>query len=432
MPINYVVLAIPVFLFLILLELLITRIQEKDYYRFSDSINDLSCGIIDQLLEVFLKTALFAGYIFVYERYRLSTIPWSVGAWVLCFLGVDFLYYWFHRTSHEVNAFWAAHVVHHQSEEYNLAVALRQGALQSSFSWVFYLPLALIGFPPLMFLTVSSIDTLYQFWIHTRAIGRLGPLEHVLNTPSNHRVHHGRNPKYIDRNHGGILIVWDRLFGTYQREEEEPAYGITTPLSSWNPVWANLHYWVELAAKARRTSRIADKVRVFLKPPGWQPADLGGFVPAPEVDPGYVKYEAAAAGGLALYVFVQFVVVLGAATALLFRQNDLGPGPRGAAAAAIVVTLVALGGLLERKEWAFSLEAFRICVVAIATIVAARTSTRSVTTSMFVAAAALCLLAWLMRHRVAMSTPQALAAPPRTSTAARHPSWNGYETRKWL
>jgi sterol desaturase/sphingolipid hydroxylase (fatty acid hydroxylase superfamily) len=134
------VLAIPVFLLLIVGELVITRIQEKDYYRLSDSISDLGCGILQQLLEVFVKTALFAGYLVLYERRRFFDVPnASVTAWVACFLGVDFLYYWFHRTSHEVNAFWAAHVVHHQSEEFNLAVALRQGAFQGTFSWIFYL-----------------------------------------------------------------------------------------------------------------------------------------------------------------------------------------------------------------------------------------------------------------------------------------------------
>src|SRR5256885_6333663 len=234
------------------LELLIARVQEKDYYSLADSVADLGCGLVQQVVEAALKTVLFAGYLLLYGRFRSFDLKAaSPLVWIACLAGVDFLYYWFHRKSHEVNAFWAAHVVHHQSEEYNLSVALRQGAFQSVFSWVFYLPLAVLGFPPLVFLAVSSIDTLYQFWIHTRAIGRLGPLEGVLNTPSNHRVHHGRNPKYIDRNHGGILIVWDRLFGTYAEEEEEPVYGITTPLASWNPVWANLHYWVDLASRAR-------------------------------------------------------------------------------------------------------------------------------------------------------------------------------------
>src|SRR3954471_16192148 len=181
---NYVVLAIPVFFILIGLELAIARAQEREYYSLSDSVADLGCGLIQQILEAALKTSLFAGYLYLYGRWRLFEIPaHSALAWVGCLVGMDFLYYWFHRKSHEVNAFWAAHVVHHQSEEYNLAVALRQGAFQTGFSWIFYLPLAVAGFPPLMFLTVSSIDTLYQFWVHTRAIKTLGPLEWVLNTP---------------------------------------------------------------------------------------------------------------------------------------------------------------------------------------------------------------------------------------------------------
>jgi sterol desaturase/sphingolipid hydroxylase (fatty acid hydroxylase superfamily) len=362
MPVNYIVLAIPVFFVLIALELVITRLLERDYYRLSDSLNDLSCGILQQLLELFVKTSLFAGYLFLYERYRVLDVPGaSLAAWVLCFLGVDLLYYWFHRLSHEVNAFWAAHVVHHQSEDYNLAVALRQGAFQGWFSWFFYLPLAVLGFPPLMFLAVSSFNTLYQFWIHTRTIGRLGPLEWVLNTPSNHRVHHGRNPRYIDRNHGGTLIVWDRLFGTYQREEEEPVYGITNPLRSWNPVWANLHYWVELWDKAKRTRRLSDRLRLFVKPPGWQPDDLGGFQQAPEVDAAsYRKWDTPVPRWLGWYGFLQFSVALAAASLLLFRQAEIPPAWLLAGAVFIAVSLVALGGLFEGKRWAVPLEAVRL------------------------------------------------------------------------
>ncbi len=361
MPVNYIVLAIPVFFLLIGLELLVTRLLERDYYSLDDSINDLSCGILQQVLEVFVKTALFAGYVFVYGRLRLATLPAdSAAVWVLCFLGVDFIYYWFHRLSHEVNAFWAAHVVHHQSEEYNLAVALRQGALQGWFSWAFYLPLAVLGFPPLVFLACTSFNTLYQFWIHTRVIGRLGPLDWLLSTPSNHRVHHGRNPKYIDRNHGGTLIVWDRLFGTYQAEDEEVAYGITTPLRSWNPVWANLHYWVELVQKARRATRVVDKVKMFVMPPGWQPEELGGFQAAPPIDPNHVTYRTPVPRGLTLYIFVQFVLANLAVSLFLFKDGGADPLRRGAAGLLIAVTLVSLGGLFERKRWAPPLEAARI------------------------------------------------------------------------
>jgi sterol desaturase/sphingolipid hydroxylase (fatty acid hydroxylase superfamily) len=396
MPVNYIVLAIPVFFLLIGIEILATRLLERDYYRLSDSVNDLSCGIIQQLLEVFLKTALFAGYLFLYESHRFFSIPaGSAAAWGACFLGVDFLYYWFHRWSHEVNAGWAAHIVHHQSEEMNLTVALRQGAFQPAFSWVFYLPLAVLGFPPLMFLTLSSFNTLYQFWIHTRAIGRLGPLEWVLNTPSHHRVHHGRNPKYIDRNHGGTLIVWDRLFGTFRAEEEEPVYGITRPLASWNPVWANLHYWVDLFRTARRARRWADRARVFLKPPGWMPEEMGGFAPAPEVDPRtYRKYDAPAPGGLKAYVLVQFVLVNLATTAFLF-QHQSAPGPiRLAAALAIVASVASLGGLLDLKPWALRMELARSLLLGLAAALLLRVWPAS---GVIVATAG--ALAWLLRYR---------------------------------
>jgi len=399
---NYIHLAIPVFFLLIAVELLAARWLERDVYRLNDSVNDLSAGILDQVLDVFLKTVLFAGYLYLFEHHRLFTVPGDAPwAWVLCFFGVDFLYYWFHRWSHEVNAGWAAHVVHHQSEEYNLTVALRQGALQGAFSWVFYLPLALLGFPPLMFLTLSSINTLYQFWIHTRLVGRLGPLEWVLNTPSHHRVHHGRNPKYIDRNHAGTLIVWDRMFGTFAPEEDEPVYGITTPLETWNPVWAQVHYWVELFGKARRADRWLDRLRLLWKPPGWNPEDLGGFAPAPEVDrASYRKYDPPAPRAVKLYVLAQFVGVNAVATAFLFGSGRMTGLGRAAAAVAIAASLAALGGLLDRRAWAYRLEVVRVVGAAGAAPLLAPP-----VLVLPVAALGLGSLAWLVRHRDHCAAP---------------------------
>ena len=358
---NLIVLAIPVFFALIAIELVAARILERDTYRFADSVNDLSCGILDQVFDAFAKTVLLGGYLYLYENHRAFSIPEALPAsWVACFVGVDFLYYWFHRFGHEVNAGWAAHVVHHQSEEYNLTVALRQGTFQQAFSWVFYLPLALLGFPPVMFLICSSINTLYQFWIHTRLVGRLGPLEWVLNTPSHHRVHHGRNPKYIDRNHAGVLIVWDRLFGTFKEEEEEPVYGITTPLASFNPVWANLRQWAAIAGLAARAPRGIDRLRVLWKPPGWRPAELGGFEKAPEVDRAtYQKYDVPVSAGTKLYVFAQFAFLTTLTAVFLNRQAALGSGVRLAAGIAIVASVVSLGGLLDRRAWAPLLEGIR-------------------------------------------------------------------------
>src|SRR4029079_19031840 len=345
---EYIVLAIPFFFLLIGLELLSARLQGEDLYRLNDSVNDLSCGILSQLLEVFTKTALFAGYLYLYGRARLFDVPGSPWAWVACFLAVDFIYYWVHRVSHERNALWAGHIVHHSSEEYNLAVALRQGAFQGAFAWVFYLPLALLGFPPVMFLVCSSFNTLYQFWIHTRAIGRLGPLEWVMNTPSHHRVHHACNPKYIDRNYAGVFIVWDRMFGSFLAEDEEPAFGITKPLRSCNPVWANLHYWWDLLRNAARSPRWGDRLRFLVAAPGWQPEEMGGFQAPPPIDRGtQVKFDPRLPKGLPLYVFVQFVGVLFFSWVLLFSQETWSVPTLVSGAVATVWSLVGVGALME-------------------------------------------------------------------------------------
>ncbi len=240
---DFLNLAVPVFFLMIAAEWWIARRTGRNLYRLNDSLNDLSCGILQSLVALLCAAFMIGGYLAIEARFAFFSLDAeSTWVWIACFLGVDFLYYWYHRLSHEINFMWAAHVVHHQSEEYNLAVALRQSSLQPFHSMVFYWPLALIGFPTAVFISCAAVNTLYQFWIHTQIVDRLGPLESVFMTPSHHRVHHGRNPIYLDRNHGGTFIVWDKLFGTFQLEEEEVAYGVTKPLESWNPLWANFDY----------------------------------------------------------------------------------------------------------------------------------------------------------------------------------------------
>jgi len=321
---DYIALAIPLFFLLIGVELFVARRRGRSYYRVNDAVNDLSCGIVEQLVLLLCAAFMLLAYKAIYSHLRLFDLPASSAwTWIGCFVLVDLLYYWFHRLSHEINFMWAAHVVHHQSEEYNLAVALRQSTLQPFLSMAFYWPLAWIGFPPLVFAACGALSLLYQFWIHTRTIGKLGPLEWILMTPSHHRVHHGRNPIYIDRNHGGTFIVWDMLFGTYQPETEPVAYGITTPLASWNPIWANLHYWVDLTRAARRTRRWRDKLLVYLKPPGWLPDDLGGFQPPPEVEWPLEKFDPPVSRQRAAYVLLQFAQLLVLTSLLLMAGGAL-------------------------------------------------------------------------------------------------------------
>jgi sterol desaturase/sphingolipid hydroxylase (fatty acid hydroxylase superfamily) len=362
---KLIVASIPLFFILIAIEIVAARVLERRVYRFADSFADLGCGMIEQLLGVVVKGSLFAAYLGLYHRVRFFDLP--EGSWVVfavCLLGVDFLYYWFHRMSHEVGAFWAAHSVHHQSEEYNLSVALRQGAFQGFFSWVFYLPLAVLGFPPATFITCSALNTLYQFWIHTRLIGKLGPLEWILNTPSHHRVHHGRNPRYIDRNHAGSLIIWDRMFGTFVPEADEPVYGVVKPLRSTNPLWANFAGWAELWSVAARASHFQDRMRTLVAAPGWRPEEQGGPLPPPEVSrPKDEPANAPTPTALAAYVFLHFALILVLSAAALARAQALGIPIFSAISVVVVSSLVVLSALLEDRPWARPAEAARVLVV---------------------------------------------------------------------
>jgi sterol desaturase/sphingolipid hydroxylase (fatty acid hydroxylase superfamily) len=373
--IPYITYAIPVFFFLMGIELLAAVWEHKKAYRLHDSLSDLSCGITEQTVGLFLKGLLFAGYAGTYSyatRAGLNLVDVASysasGKWlaaIVLFLGVDCAYYWFHRIAHEYNAPWAGHVVHHSSEEYNLAVALRQGTFQGVFSWVFYLPLAFVGFPPAWFAAMSSFDTLYQFWIHTRLIGRLGPLEWVLNTPSHHRVHHARNPKYLDKNYAGALIIWDRMFGTFQAEEEEPVYGLTKPLNSWNPLWANLHVWCDLCRDAWLAPRWIDKLRIWFMPQGWRPRGLPPNPAAPELSrQTVVCYETRVPRGLNAYALAHFIGALLLAVFLLAEVESMSSGELAAGGALVLWALLNIGGIFDHRAWAFPSELLRLPVTA--------------------------------------------------------------------
>lgn len=277
---NYVKLAIPFFLLFIGLELIVCKLKKKPFYRLNDAIGSLSCGIFQQIIKIISRGFFLLPYIFVYKNFALINfyslgLGLCIASAMVLFVAVDFAYYWFHRLAHECNLGWAVHIVHHQSEEYNLTTALRQGMFQNAFSFIFYLPLAVIGFPPLWFFGISSFNTTYQFWIHTRLIKKMPTwVEIIFNTPSHHRVHHGQNPQYIDRNYAGIFIIWDKMFSTFQAEGEEPRYGLTKPLASFNPLWAQIHYLVTLVKQSLHGPFGIDTLRIWWKPPGWEQPGL--------------------------------------------------------------------------------------------------------------------------------------------------------------
>jgi len=306
---KYIVYVIPFFFLLIGWEMLLAYRRRRRVFRMNDSITNLHIGLGEQLLSILVKGGLFAVYAYIQAEWAFFSIPFNFLYSVVLFFAFDFVYYWAHRLGHEVNFMWATHVVHHSSEEYNLTVALRQPWFQAiTTAWLF-LPFAFLGFPVEMFILVSAIDILYQFWIHTEYVPKLGKvIEFIFNTPSHHRVHHGINPQYLDKNHGGILIIWDRLFGTFREEDEPPVYGITTGVKSFDPLWLNTHYFSELYTKSRSFRGWGNKIANWFRPPGWRPAYAGGretaYMPA-EVH----KYDVRIDSGRNIYILTQFALL---------------------------------------------------------------------------------------------------------------------------
>lgn len=363
MNFNPIVLSIPIFFILIGIELIAERLTHQKLYRLPDAIANLSCGITSQLSGLFLKIFAIGVYQLLHENFNLVVWDKNWVYWAALFLLADLAYYWAHRMSHEINLFWGGHVVHHQSEDYNLSVALRQSSLQVIWTFAFSLPLAFMGFQTLDFALMSAYITLYQFWIHTETINKMGWFEYIFNTPSHHRVHHGRNPKYIDKNHAGTLIIWDRMFGTFQEEEERPTYGITKPLNSWNAVWANFSHYAEMSKDLKRIPNGWDKIRYLFKKPGWLPDYLGGYRAAPEVDKTvYKKYETPSALTLNLYVLFQYILCLAGTAYFLNNASKFTLEEKGYITILISIVVVNCGVLFENRKWVIYAEWIRIII----------------------------------------------------------------------
>ncbi|MCX7547393.1 sterol desaturase family protein [Xanthomarina sp. F1114] len=271
---NLIYFAIPFFIVSMLLELFITTRQKIKTYETKDAFTSIAMGLGNVAINLVSKGLVLLAFFFVYENFRLFTIPlawWSV---ILLFFVDDLSYYWFHRVSHECRLFWASHVVHHSSEHYNLSTALRQTWSGGFYSFVFWLWLPLLGFHPAMILLQMSISLLYQFWIHTETINKLPKwFEAVMNTPSHHRVHHGSNPIYLDRNHAGILIIWDKLFGTFQAEldDEKVIYGLVENIHTYNPIKVAYLEWYHMLKDVFSGKKsISNRIKYLVKPPGWK------------------------------------------------------------------------------------------------------------------------------------------------------------------
>ena len=346
---NPIVYAFPVFIGTVLLEALIAWRQRRALYSVPDALTSMHLGMLSQVTGAFVKTLAFGLYVLIYDEYRAFDLsPKSPALWLGALVAYDLAYYWQHRLSHEVNALWAAHVVHHSSEYFNLSTALRQTSTSATHAFMFYVPLAVFGVPPLVFGVVALIDLLYQYWVHTELVGRLGVFDRILVTPSNHRVHHGQNDYCLDCNYGGIFILWDRLFGSFvdEREGEPVIYGIRHQLRSYSPLWSNLHVYAELWQRSIAQKGIRQKIAVWFASPAGGPSEIA---PPPWNPAQFVRFDPGTRQSVQRYAMAQYLILAILVTHFVAINPQLSLGMRALYAVGILAGVISIGGLLEER-----------------------------------------------------------------------------------
>lgn len=360
-------LVIPLYLILIGFEAVYGAYKNMKLYRLNDTISNLNTGLLSVIYGFTPKAAHLVIYIYFYEHFRIADFPKTWWAFLIFLISTDFCVYWFHRFSHEVNFIWASHKVHHQSEEFNMSVALRQSANGLFPAVFFFLPAAILGVDPISFGLMTTINLVYQFTIHTKVIKKFPKvIEYVFCTPSHHRVHHAMNPKYLDKNYAGIFILWDRIFGTFQVEEEAEIinYGITQPFNSWNPLWANVEHFTQIWKTMKLVPNWSQKLRVIFDKPGWMPKELGGeYQPQPR-EKNYVSYNPKVDTNVNLYVLFQFVISLSLFVLVYFKIESFPKSVFYLVFGGLLSwTFINNASMLDGKRWSWVSDVFK-CLVA--------------------------------------------------------------------
>lgn len=355
-----VALALPVLLAIMALEYFYSKKKGKKYFNFPDTISNLSIGIIDRV-----SSLLFAGlFYFVYEylnsHFAIFDIKPTPLNWVIMFVAVDFLWYWYHRFGHEVNIFWAAHVVHHSSKEFNYVVGSRVTILQSFVRLLFWCILPIIGFTAPMIVLMLLIHAFYQFFTHTQMVGKLGFLEYFLVTPSHHRVHHGSNENYLDKNYGGFFIIWDRMFGTFAEEKEKVKFGLTKPLKSQSLIWQIFHAWAELYVAVVQEKNILTKFKILFGKPDMVRAEI-----RKELEKKFLskKVKGQISPLFKQYIVLQIAFSILVLILMLYFSDSLMTWEKYIFSLGIVVTLINCGAIMEQRQWVFHIEYIRFAII---------------------------------------------------------------------
>ncbi len=356
------VLVVPAFFVFLGIEYLVAcKRKQSHFFNYSSSIANISVGIAERLLNLFITGSFYSLYYYVYEHYGWWRIPTTWWVWIVLLLATDFVWYWYHRLGHEVNLFWGAHIVHHQSEEYNYTVSARITTLQAIVRNVFWIVLPLIGFHPAMVIAILVVHGTYSFFTHTQVIGKLGWAEYIFITPSHHGVHHASNEKYLDKNYGDIFVFWDKMFGTFQPEEEKPRYGLTHPLKSNSFLWQHFHYYLELLEACRRSGSLWKSLKIIFGQPNQLDPNIRPFL-----ERQLLSKKGSYKTSLRFKVYLNIQVVFSLVMLVLFTMvnAELGYVEKSFVVFFIVLTLINCGALLEQQRWVYQLEILRVLTLA--------------------------------------------------------------------
>lgn len=353
--------AVPAFFVFLFLEYRVAKARRKEeVFDYESSISNISIGIAERLLNLFVSASFYGLFVWIHEHYRLLDISSNWISWAVLVLATDFVWYWYHRMGHEVNLFWAAHIVHHQSEEFNLTVSARITTIQALIRTVFWCVLPLVGFPPQMVIVMLLVHGAYSFFTHTQMVNKIPYFEKIFVTPSIHGVHHASNEKYLDKNYGDMFVFWDKLFGTFQEEDEKPVYGLTHPLKSHSFLWQHFHYYFEIAESFRRARTLKGKWNALFGSPALMDQDI-----RPELEKFFLQDKRGRHLQLRFrnYLAVQLGISVAVLTAFTYFYEGLDVPTVWFAVSFILLTLINCGALLEQRRWIYYLEYSRLIIL---------------------------------------------------------------------
>lgn len=360
---NYLAFAIPAFFVFLFLEYrLAVRLKRSSVFKYESSVSNVSIGIAERLLNLFISASFYDLFYWVYKNYALFNIPDTWWVWILLILVTDLVWYWYHRLGHQVNFLWAAHIVHHQSEEFNLSVSARITVFQALIRNIFWCVIPLLGFHPAMVITILVVHGGYSFFTHTQLIRNLGWLEYVLVTPSIHGIHHASDQKYLDKNYGDVFVFWDKLFGTFQKEEEAPTYGLTHPVRSYSFLWQHFHYYLEIIEACKRVKGLNARLQIIFGHPSKLDQEI-----RPALEKRYLQHKVSSVYRFKFraYLNAQILINVILLTLMTGIYPHLQAGDNLFIASFVLLTLVNCGALMEQRKWIYYIEYTRLFLILI-------------------------------------------------------------------